>query len=326
MAHRTSCWTAGLAAAAMVSLPFLAGAQIPPQQEQQHQPTHHQADDPQHHLQQARQALEGIDKDQLDGQARSQFEQLKEQFSQLERAYKDMDAAARTEMAEQAEWTRQYAKVDSTVTELLGPAREVVGTTGVTPATEVHIDPLVRSQLERFRQHLHQVIAAAEVGSVAAPGEPMTPAERTVTPAPTTPTTPTAPDAPAATPDRPTTQADRPEVTEPLTEGVTQPQAPAQRPGADQVDPARRVAEPMDPARQGDPEYHIERIRTLLDQAMHDVRDPAVTPDPDRPAPTTGVVAPGMVTVDRSTLEQIRNHVQQLEQILKDKDREGARE
>jgi hypothetical protein len=327
MADRTSRWTTGLATAVLMALPFLASAQTPTQQPQQEQPRHdqmqHRADDPEQHLQQARQALEQINKDDLDPQARAQFERLKEQFKQLERAYKGQeqdttaraeapaprpDAPAGHERMERAEWTQYYAKVDSTLTEILGPQRDVVGTTGVEPEAEVRIDAQVKSQLEQFRHHLHLFNAAAEVRPGAAPGEPMTPADRTVTPSPA------APDTPATTPDRPATQpdVDRPDARpphEPLTGGVTQPQAPAQRPGADQ-------------ARQDDPEYHLERIRTLLDQAMRDPATPAVTPDPERPAPTTGVAEPGKVTVDRSTLEQIRNHVQQLERIVKDRDRD----
>jgi hypothetical protein len=96
---------------------------------------------------------------QLSGEARTQVQQLISNFNEL--------------ITTGADWRASYAKVESTLTTLLGPAAPAPasGTTGAvgTSGTGVTLDPAIRDMLVEFRTNLKQFERVASGGGTPPP-------------------------------------------------------------------------------------------------------------------------------------------------------------
>jgi hypothetical protein len=96
---------------------------------------------------------------QLNGEARTQVQQLISNFNEL--------------ITTGADWRASYAKVESTLTTLLGPAAPAPasGTTGAvgTSGTGITLDPAIRDMLVEFRTNLKQFERVASGGDTPPP-------------------------------------------------------------------------------------------------------------------------------------------------------------
>lgn len=203
-----SPWWAGVAAAALLTLPVATYAQSQSTSAQAQSPSQPPVDAAaaKAHLSQARDTLSQLtslpEAAKLQGDTRTQVSQLISNFNAL--------------ITTQADWHASYAKVDETLTSLLGPAAagdQPVGTSGSTA-----LDPAVRAKLEEFRTHLKAFESAAG-GAASASGSmpPAAPTPATSNPAnPATPaTSATNPPTSASNPPSSATSAAPPTATEP---------------------------------------------------------------------------------------------------------------
>jgi S-DNA-T family DNA segregation ATPase FtsK/SpoIIIE len=168
-------WTAAVAAAALIALPGSVLAQsYPPQNPPAQPPAQPQAAAPaaaqvdanaaKQHLTEARDSLSQLtsmpEAAKLQGDARTKVSELISNFNAL--------------ITAQSDWHASYAKVNESLTSLLGPDTEqpsapgTAGTTGTTGAAAVQIDPALRAKLVEFRTHLSAFEKAAG-GAAAAP-------------------------------------------------------------------------------------------------------------------------------------------------------------
>jgi hypothetical protein len=197
-------WTASLAAAALLTLPFAAAAQAqdPKDSPKQNitQETKIDAAASKMHLGAARDTLSQLtampEAARLEGDARAQVTQIISSFNEL--------------ITTQSDWRSAYAKVDSALSTLLGPeapdqppaATGVTGAVGTSGAAAA-LDPAVRAKLVEFRTHLKEFERAAGGSSsgamspAIAPGSTSNPANPARA---MNPSNSTAPAAPAAAP------------------------------------------------------------------------------------------------------------------------------
>ena len=204
--HRSPArWTTAFTAAALLTLPAAAFAQVapppatPPATATQPQPEAQAQPQPQaqppdakvdaaaakQHLSDARDTLSQItsmpEAAKLQGDARTQVSTLISNFNEL--------------ITTQSDWRAAYAKVDANLTTLLGPdtpdapppasgVSGAVGTSGASPAT---LDPAIRAKLVEFRTRLKEFERSAGGGAAGA----MAPSAATgATTNPATPATP----------------------------------------------------------------------------------------------------------------------------------------
>jgi hypothetical protein len=250
-------------------------------------------------------------------------------------------------------WEPHYAEIDGILTQLLGPDTDTpapVGTAGVDrPGVAREMDRELDANIERklieFRRHLHQFNAAARAADEPQPGvmpeerpdtTPMVPPTETPRPEAPRPEDQPVPERPATPPTGAPSAGERPAGSPTEAPAAQHPMIPEHAPQAEQppAPPTPHYPTPHHPqtpteqetpgvtARTDDPAYHINRIRELVNQALA----PAPTPEPGEPAEPrpdapvgTAGVAPGKVMVDRATLEQIRNHLDQLREAMNDR-------
>jgi hypothetical protein len=196
MQRSSARWTTALAAAALIALPGAALAQSNPTQnpptqnppaqnppaqnppaqnppaqnppmQTQEPPANGQADQAaaKQHLTQARDTLSQLtsmpEAAKLQGDSRTKVSELISNFNAL--------------ITTQAEWQASYAKVNDSLTALIGPDAEqpqatapasgvegATGTTGTEPS--VQLDPAIRAKLVEFRTHLKEFEKAAGGG------------------------------------------------------------------------------------------------------------------------------------------------------------------
>ncbi len=165
-------WTKGLAAAALLTLPLAASAQTSAPQTSapntaQTPNTKVDAAASKQHLSAARDTLSQLtsmpEAARIQGDARTQVSQVISSFNEL--------------ITTQADWRAAYAKVDASLTAVLGPdtpdpaaaaaATGVTGAVGTSGAAADTLDPAVRAKLVEFRNHLKEFERAA---SGSAPG------------------------------------------------------------------------------------------------------------------------------------------------------------
>lgn len=144
-------WTKTLAAAALLTLPLAASAQTPD--------TKVDAAASKQHLSAARDTLSQLtsmpEAARLQGDARTQVSQIISVFNDL--------------ITTQSDWRTTYAKVDASLTAVLGsdtpdqapPASGVTGAVGTAGAAAATLDPAVRAKLLEFRTHLKAFERAA---------------------------------------------------------------------------------------------------------------------------------------------------------------------
>ena len=183
-------WTTSLATAALLALPLAASAQTPD--------TKVDAAASKQHLSAARDTLSQLtslpEAARLQGDARTQVSQIISSFNEL--------------ITTQSDWRSSYAKVDASLSALLGPETPnqppppagVAGAVGTSGAAAAMLDLAVRAKLVEFRTHLKEFERAA--GGSAAGAAPSLTTEATANPA--------NPAAPAATP------ADQPKAAAPV--------------------------------------------------------------------------------------------------------------
>jgi hypothetical protein len=188
MQRSSARWTMALAAAALIALPGSAlaqsnpiqnpPAQNPPAQNPPEQNPPAQTQEPstpasgqvdqaaaKEHLTQARDTLSQLtsmpEAAKLQGDSRTKVSELISNFNAL--------------ITTQAEWRASYAKVNDSLTALLGPDADqpqttapaagvegATGTTGTEPS--VQLDPALRAKLVEFRTHLKEFQKAAGGG------------------------------------------------------------------------------------------------------------------------------------------------------------------
>jgi hypothetical protein len=294
-------WTSALAAAALIALPAAASAQTPPPATPPTQqatpqtppsqppadpkpadpkPAEPQAQPPQdakvdaaaakEHLSQARDALSKLtslpEAAKLEGEARTQVSQLISNFNEL--------------ITTQADWRAAYAKVDSNLTTLLGPASPdqtppatgVSGAVGTSGTGGVQLDPAIRGKLAEFRTHLKEFERAA--GGASGAMAPSAATDATANPAnpnPATPANPANPPSAAANPPTPM-----------ITSSPTTSMAPA-----DQAKAAEQVA-------QSEADKHLDAISAILNESK------------------TG-------TLTKAQTTELKKHVAELRQLLQKK-------
>jgi hypothetical protein len=201
MRRSTQPWIPALAGAALVMIPALGFAQtptttLPPtaasEAQQPAQATTSNNDAAKRHLTAARDTLSQLTQlpaaAQLTGEARTQTSQLISNFNEL--------------ITAKADWPASYAKVETNLAALLGPASAPAGS----PAST--LDPTVRAKLTEFRAHLDRFEQAA--AAPATPADSPTPAtappatqQPPTTPPPLTTPPPTTQQPPPATPQPP---------------------------------------------------------------------------------------------------------------------------
>jgi hypothetical protein len=296
----TARWTSALAAAALIALPVAASAQTPPpatpptqqttpqtppaQPPADPKPTEPQARPAQdakvdaaaakEHLSQARDTLSKLtalpEAAKLDGDARTQVSQLISNFNEL--------------ITTQADWRAAYAKLDTNLTTLLGPASPdqappasgVTGAVGTSGAGTIQLDPAVRGKLAEFRTHLKEFERAA--GGAAGAMAPSVATDATANPAnPANPTTPAGAASPAANPATPAN---------PPTPMITS-------------SPSTRMSSPdqskaPEPAAHSEADKHLDAISAILD------------------ASKTGALTKAQTT-------ELKKHVAELRQLLQQK-------
>jgi hypothetical protein len=301
--------TTAVAAAAIIGMPLLSSAQDPQQQRQQHEQQHEQRTDemkPKHHLEKAKQSLDQIQLQQLEGEARQHVQQIQNNFRQLEQTWQQHEQRRgerpegttgvteqqrqererpETERQDQ-EWMRHYQQIAQSLNQLLGPdptARpdETVGTAGERERetlTDVELDANTRMRLQEFRTHLNNFYRTAQ-------GMPIEQRHERREEHPTTGATGTT--------------------------GITTPERYQDHREVTRVEDQR-----VDPE---SPEYHLDRLQNLVREAMQDTT--GIRHD-ERPVGTTGEPTPGTVTVDRAKLEQMQQHIEQLRRLIDDNDRQ----
>jgi hypothetical protein len=251
------------------------------------------------HLSEAREALSQLatlpEAAKLQGDTRNQISQLIASFNEL--------------ITTQADWKSADAKVQATLTALLGPetgaaaAPSPTGTAGAAGAPSAAgttgasgtLDPAIRSKLEEFRTHMKEFERAAGVAQAqSAQGSPeMSPSVSTgstsspATPAPTaanpsTPAAPATPTAEATDPNRPASTATPANPTTP----------PTGTPGATGTSGTMSPA-PTDTASSNmEADKHIDAINDILSKAKDG-------------------------KLDKEQIDQIKMHLDQLRQSLK---------
>jgi hypothetical protein len=175
-------WTAAVAAAALIALPVSALAQSNPTQNPPSQPPAQAQQPPaqppaaapaapqadassaKQHLTEARESLSQLtsmpEAAKLQGDARAKVSELISNFNAL--------------IGAQNDWRSSFAKVNESLTALLGPDTEqpsapgTAGTAGTTGGGGIQLDPGIRGKLVEFRTHLNAFEKAAG-GSTAAP-------------------------------------------------------------------------------------------------------------------------------------------------------------
>jgi hypothetical protein len=141
MSQVTSKLTTALAGVALASLPVLVGAQQYPTTQQKPSPTRSQSEQrstthensPQHHLDEAKKALNSIQNSSLKGDARTQITEIRTHFNQLESAWRKHVANAARSGASST--SHAGGHVGTTATSTGGttsgtPAAATAGTTG----------------------------------------------------------------------------------------------------------------------------------------------------------------------------------------------------
>lgn len=308
----TARWTSVLAAAALMALPAAASAQTPPpatppaqqatpqtppaQPPADPKPTEPQAQPAQdakvdaaaakEHLSQARDTLSKLtsmpEAAKLEGDARTQVSQVISSFNEL--------------ITTQADWRAAYAKVDASLTTLLGPAGPeqtaasgVTGAVGTSGATPIQLDPAIRGKLTEFRTHLKEFERAAG-GAAAGAMAPSAATDATSSPAnpnpanPATPTTAASASSPAASPAKPAAMiTSSPAIT---SAAATSAAATSAAP-ADQAKPAAETG-------RSEADKHLDAISAILN------------------ASKTGALTKAETT-------ELKKHVAELRQILQQK-------
>jgi hypothetical protein len=296
--HRSiTRWTTAAAFTALIGLPFAASAQTtgttpsqPPSQPQPQDPTPTPQPQPpatasqqpsaasgqvdasvaKKHLSEARDTLSQVtsmpEATKLQGEARTQVSQLIASFNEL--------------ITTQTDWRASYAKVDASLTTLIGPDTSdptaavgtsgttgtagTAGTTGTTPPASASgnpdLDPAIRAKLAQFRSQLKEFEKAAGGSSPSASSGAMAPT--TATGSSTSPANPTA--APA-----------NPDPSQPSPSSPSQPPSSAGATGTSGVTPSSPTAS-MSPADQtkaasqvsnAEAEKHLDAISEILNKS-----------------------------------------------------------
>jgi hypothetical protein len=314
----------GIATAALIGLPIVASAQThhPTSQKSKTQPAPQQATSvPNQQLSEARRALNEIPSS-ISGEAAQKIAELKTHFDALENAYHSGGKASATRSATAGgDWTTHYTAIDRILTDLLGPssgaaattgtasATGAVGTTGAPSATggtaarsgSSALDDTTRAKLVEFRTHLT---------AFATGGAPTTPSAKGSSPSYSGPGTSAATGPTAASPAMGTTAGTA---------------ASAQSGTSGRTGMTGQMA---------DPNYHLDLIVNLVNQALAAsststtgtsgtvTGTTGTATTPTGTAGTTGTeasVSGGTVTVDRAKLEQIKQHVEHVKQLLSEK-------
>jgi hypothetical protein len=138
MSQVTSKLTAALAGVALASLPVLVGAQQYPTTPQKPSPTRSESqqrstdqNSPQHHLDEAKKALNSIQNSSLKGDARTQITEIRTHFNQLESAWrKHVASSARTGAASTSHAGGHVGTAATGGTTSGTPSAATAGTTG----------------------------------------------------------------------------------------------------------------------------------------------------------------------------------------------------
>ena len=150
----------------------------------QHRTTDHNS--PQHHLQEAQRALNGINVQALKGETGTQVAQIRQHFTELETAWHALQSApprepsappghtaghvegtsgTTTGTAGTSGWMSHYSAIDRILDRMLGANAPVSGraTTGTTGSgvAGVKLDASTRTKLMEFRRHLNDFHATA---------------------------------------------------------------------------------------------------------------------------------------------------------------------
>jgi hypothetical protein len=238
------------------------------------------------HLSAAREALSQVtsmpEAQQLQGEARTQVSQLISNFNEL--------------ITAESNWPAAYAKVEANLTTLLGPAGSdesaqpsdptaapESGAVGTSGASAVQIDPKIRAKLQEVRQQLKQFEQAAG-GATGTPAA--TPNPSASTPSATSPTE-SYPTSPSTTP---------PSATDPS-------MAQAGQAGAGQ---------------QAEIQRHLDAIASIVNQALgSSARAGGTQPSTTEPGQPTGTSGSQTISLDRAQLEQIKTHLDQIQELLR---------